>query len=67
MKLYKATLKNGMPVITVLAEGFIDAAGKIEVELHKNSSRMPLWDKWLKDGKHIKAVGHSADVSDDFI
>ena len=52
--LYRAVLKNGVGVITVIAEGPMDAASKIETELHKNVNRVALWDKWVKDGMIIK-------------
>ena len=55
-KLYRAKLKSGMSIITVIADGYLDAASKIELELHKNESRMPLWYKWLKDGMLIEVA-----------
>jgi hypothetical protein len=50
MKLYTAKLKNGLNIITVMAEGWADAGSKIDKELNKNPSRRVLFDKWMKDG-----------------
>lgn len=54
MRSFTAVRKNGLSIITVLAENEDAARAEIERQLKKNPSRRWYLDKWNEDGQLIE-------------
>jgi len=56
---YKAVLKDGSPIITVIAKNPKHARVKVRDQLNRNASRRQYYDQWVRDGELVEEYDFS--------